>query len=385
MKIKYFSGLFLAVILNLAVFPQQGDNAQIDPKAAKYYNKSIESLKASNFTEADAYIDSAIAISKDPRFIFIKGDIAFRQSNWDKAIAQYEEYVKTNKDNDVAYVQLAKAYYNAKQYPKAVEANNQVIAITKDPQKKADAEGRIKDIQNIDAIEHYNAGTDLSKNGKYDEALAEFDKAIAISKDAKFYYSKGVTYSKMQKPAEAEKEFKTAISIDPNLDLAYYMLGGVYYTAKNYKDALPVYQKALEVSQNEALKNNIKESMKIAYLQLGIASYKEKKYDAAIESFNKANELVPYDQAYLWTGKALTEKKKYDDALTAYNKALENKKTVTEGMVSYYIGSMYKAKGDKAKAIEYFKKGLTDETVKKACQSEITAFNAAKDTAPKKK
>lgn len=379
MKIQYFSILFLALLFNLTAFAQQEGETQIDPKAANYYNKSIESLKANKLQDADSFIDSALAISKDYRLFFIKGEVAFKQGNYEKAIAQYEESIKLKKDYEPAYQQRASAYYNNKQYDKAKTAYNDFIAITKDPQKKADAEARISDMQNAGAIDHYNAGLDLSKNGKYDEALKEYDQSLAVKKDAKVYYAKGITYTKMQKNDEAINEFKTAISIDSTFDLPYYTLGAVYYSMKNYKDAIPYYTKAIELTKNDALKNNVKESMKIAYLQLGIASYKDKKYDAAIENFKKANEVVEYDQAYLWTGKALIEKKKYDDALVTLDKALEVKKTVTEGLVAYYKGSLYKAKGDKEKAMQFFKEGLTDETVKKACQSEIAAYNATKD------
>jgi tetratricopeptide (TPR) repeat protein len=77
-------------------------------------------------------------------------------------------------------------------------------------------------------------------------------------------------------------------------------------------------------------------------------------------------------------GKTYTEKKKYDLALQSFDKALSIKKTVTEGAIGYYKGTLYKQKGDLDKAIEFFKQGLTDEKFKKACKSEIDNTTALK-------
>lgn len=373
---KYFSILFLFAILSITVSAQDSEK-QIDPKAADYYNKSVEALKADNLKDAEAFIDSGLAVSKDSRLLFIKGQIAYKKNDWNNAITQYEEIRKQDKNFEQVYAPLAAAYTNNKQYDQAIAVHKDFISITKDEQKKVDTEAKIKDIQSITAVDLYNEGLDLSKNGKNEEALAKFDKALEINKDAKTYYAKGVTYSKMQKYPEAIEQFKTSVSMDSTFDLAYYMLGSMYMTSKNYKDAIPNLTKASEITTNDALKNNVKESLKIAYLQQGLALYKEKKLDAAMESFNKSLEQAEYDQAYLQLARVQIDKKKYDEALANLDKALEVKKSVTEGQVGYYKGTLYKAKGDKAKAIQFFKAAGSDKNYKKAADSEIANINAA--------
>jgi tetratricopeptide (TPR) repeat protein len=350
----------------------------MDVNAAIYYNKSVEAMKATNLKDAEVFIDSSLAISHDYRIVFLKGQICFKLNNWDCAAKQFEECINIDKTSEPAYIQLAAAYNNLKLYDKAITVNKNLINLTKDPQKKSDAEARINDMQQTIAIEYYNQGIDLSKSSKFDEAIVMFDKSLAIKKDPKVYLTKGVTLSKMQKSAEAIAEVKLAIALDSTYDIAYYTLGGMYFATKDYKSALPNYLKAQEITKIEALKNNSKESLKAVYFQLGTIAYNEKKWDSAIENFNKANEQVEYDQAYLWLGKTYTEKKKYDLALQAFDKALTVKKTVTEGAIGYYKGTMYKQKGDYDKAIEFFKQGLTDEKFKKACKSEIDNTTALK-------
>jgi tetratricopeptide (TPR) repeat protein len=379
MKSYYCSILALFTLLSVCAPAQQQDSThKMDVNAAIYYNKSVEAMKANNLKDAGVFIDSSLAISHDYRIVFLKGQICFKLNNWDCASKQFEECITLDKTSEPAYIQLAAAYNNLKLYDKAIAVNRNLINLTQDPQKKSDAESRINDMQQTIAIEYYNQGIDLSKSSKFDEAISMFDKSLGIKKDPKVYLTKGITLSKMQKPAEAIAEVKSAIALDSTYDIAYYTLGGMYFATKNYKDALPNYLKAQEITKIEAIKNNSKESIKAVYFQLGIVAYSEKKWDAAIENFNKSNEQVEYDQAYLWLGKTYTEKKKYDLAIQSFDKALSIKKTVTEGAIGYYKGSMYKQKGDLDKAVEFFKQGLTDEKFKKACKSEIDNIAALK-------
>jgi tetratricopeptide (TPR) repeat protein len=359
-------------------FTQQDSTKKMDVNAAVYYNKSIEAMKANNLKDAGTFIDSALTISHDYRIVFIKGQICFKSSDWDCAIKQFEDCISIDKTSEPAYVQLAVAYYNQKLYDKAIATNKTLISITQDPKKKSDAEARINDTQQTMAIDYYNQGIDLTKSSKFDEAIAMFNKSLDLKKDPKVYLTKAITLSKMQKPDEAIAEIKSALAIDSTYDLGYYTLGSLYFASKDYKNALPNFLKAQELTKVEAIKNNTKESLKATYFQLGTSSYSEKKWDAAIDYFSKSNEQVEYDQAYLWLGKTYTEKKKYDLALQSFDMALSIKKTVTEGAIGYYKGAMYKQKGDLDKALEFFKQGLTDEKYKKACQSEIANTTALK-------
>jgi tetratricopeptide (TPR) repeat protein len=378
MKLHLLSILAIFTLLAVSIPAQQDSTRKMDVNAAKYYNKSVEAMKTNNLKDAEVFIDSALAISHDYRIVSLKGQICFNQRNWDCAVKQYEECIALDKSSEPAYVQLAAAYNNQKQFDKAIAINKTLISLTKDPQKKSEAEARINDMLQVMAAEYYNQGIDLSKSSKFDEAIVMFDKSLGIKKDPKVYLTKGVTLSKMQKTAEAIAEVKLAVALDSTYDIGYYTLGGMYLASKEYKNALANYLKTQEITKNEDVKAKLKESLKAVYFQLGAEAFTAKKWDAAIENFNKANEQVEYDQAYLWLGKTYTEKKKYDLALQNFDKALSVKKTVTEGAIGYYKGSMYKQKGDLDKALEFFKQGLTDDKFKKACQSEIANTTAMK-------
>ncbi|MDR3609575.1 MAG: tetratricopeptide repeat protein, partial [Ignavibacteriaceae bacterium] len=273
MKLYYFSFLVVLTLMSTYASAQQSDSTKkMDVNAAVFYNKSIEAMKANNMKDAATYVDSSLAISHDYRIVFLKGQICFKLSNWDCAAKQYEECLALDKTSETAYVQLAVAYYNQKQFDKAIATNKALISLTQDPKKKSDAEARNIEAEQALAIDYYNQGIDLSKSGKFDEAITMFNKSLDLKKDPKVYLSKGVTLSKMQKPDEAIAEVKSAIALDSTYDLAYYTLGGLYFASKNYKEALPNYLKTQQVAKSDAIKNSIKESLKSTYFQLGSAS-----------------------------------------------------------------------------------------------------------------
>jgi Ca-activated chloride channel family protein len=66
----------------------------------------------------------------------------------------------------------------------------------------------------------YNLGNAIFKKESFDEALATYDKSIELTKDNTFRekntYNKGVSYTRQKKLPESIAEYKTALKIDPN-------------------------------------------------------------------------------------------------------------------------------------------------------------------------
>jgi tetratricopeptide (TPR) repeat protein len=128
--------------------------------------------------------------------------------------------------------------------------------------------------------EHANKGVELAQGGAYEEAIAEFTKAIKISpEDARLYNDRGRVYHRMNRFPEAIEDFSTAIKLAPK-DYAGYSERG-----------------AVEVSQNQM--------------------------DAAVADLNKALELKPDDaQTLRWLASAHKSLKQYDLAVADYTAIL---------------------------------------------------------------
>jgi|GEM_PF-372368 len=387
MKRIFFITSIFALSMVISVSAQQTEpssTAKMDPQAAIYYNKGIEYMKAGDFANAATSFDSSLQISKSAKTCLLKGQALLKAQKMDEAITAFKATIALDANNDNAYYYLGDVNVTRKNYSEAIASYKKVLEITKTPSMKEEAEKSIALAQSNVAIEFYNKGNELVKANNFDEAVKNYDQALAISKDYKTYYQKGLTLRKANKPEEAISALNACIAVNDKFDLAYLALAGAQVTIKNYESAIGNYETALSLTENAERKVSIKEGMLTTYVALGNSFLREKKYDKAIEIFKKATETSDLDQAYLGLAKAYTEKKQNDLALASLDKAAQFKKTVTDGGLAYYRGVIYMNRGDKAKAVENFTVGAKDPNFRKACESQI-AFMKAKENMDKQK
>lgn len=374
MKKLVFLLIVLSGVYQLNTLAQQNDNSTgetLDPKSAGYYNSAVQSMKAEQYETTLKFLDSSLAITKDYRFYYLQGQANLKLGNTVAAINSFNETVKLNANYDNGWMALGNAHLANKDYDLAVNDFNKVIEVSKNEDSKSKAKESIDFAMNTKAIEYYNKGNELNKQGNLEDALKNYDQAISISRDSKFYYQKGVVLTKLKKYKEAETELKTAISLNENFDLGYVALGNVQTVNKDFDIAIQSYEKALTVTQNENLKSSIQESISKTYFAAGNAYYSDKKYDKAIESFNKAISVAPSDISYLGLAKSYIEKKKYGEAITALDSTKTLQKSVTDGAIAYYKGLVHLNKGEDSKALEQFNISVNDANYKKASQSQI--------------
>ncbi|HEX2866688.1 MAG TPA: tetratricopeptide repeat protein [Ignavibacteriales bacterium] len=351
----------------------------MDPQAAKYYNSAIENMKAGKYQEAITSLDSSLQIAKDYRTYFLKGQALLKTGNMQDARTSFLSSIQLDSTYDQALYALANTDLALKNYPEAIKNYKKVMDVTKNPELKSGAESAIALAQQNTAIEFFNRGNELQKANKFDEAVQSYDKAISIDpNDYKTYYQKGLALSKMNKEDDAVKAFNESIAKNDSFDLAYVALGGILTSKKDYEGALDNYKKAISVTKNENLKAGIKEGIVRTYLILGNGFMKKKQYDKAVENYKKAAESTGNDQAYLALAKAYIDKKQFSEALTALDSVDVNKKTVSDGAISFYKGVVNYEKGDKDKALSNFDAASKDPVYKKASSSYIARINAEK-------
>jgi tetratricopeptide (TPR) repeat protein len=371
---KSFFLIVLFSLLSLYSFAQQSDNSSEDSmnaKAAAFYNSAIQSIKAEQYENALLSLDSSLMVSKDYRIYYLQGQVNLKLGKTNEAITSFTECTKLKPDYDLGWLSCGNAKLASKDYDEAINDFNKVIETSSNEDSKNKAKESIDFALNTKSIEYYNKGNELNKQGNLEEAIKNYDMALAISKDSKYYYQKGVVLTKLKKYKEAEDELKTAISLDDNFDLGYIALGNIQTVNKDFDNAVKSYEKALAVTQNENLKSSIQESISKTYYSAGNSSYVEKKYDKSIEWFTKSISVSASDISYLGLAKAYVEKKKYSDAITALDSAKSLQKNVTEGAIAYYKGLVHLNKGEDSKAAEQFNISVADASYKKASQSQL--------------
>ena len=86
---------------------------------------------------------------------------------------------------------------------------------------------------------------------KYDEAIVEFTKAIALDpKDERLYVDRGRVYRAATKIPEAMADFTKAIELAPKNELGYFERGRTQLSQNQYEAALADLNKAIELNPN---------------------------------------------------------------------------------------------------------------------------------------
>ncbi|MFP3042445.1 tetratricopeptide repeat protein [Treponema primitia] len=165
-----------------------------------------------------------------------------------------------------------------------------------------------------DALARFNQGKDLYAEGQLDEAIREFDRAIAISKElTEGYFYRGNAYFDRGDLDRAIADYTAAIRINPNYAFAFYNRGNVYFDQGDLDRAIADYTAALRINPNN---DDILDNRGLAYGNKG-------DYDRAIADHTAALILNPnHTNALFNRGLAYTDKGDLDRAITDWEAVL---------------------------------------------------------------
>jgi len=146
-------------------------------------------------------------------------------------------------------------------------------------------------------VNSLNLGLSYYDEGSYEEAIREFNIAIASAPDmGEAYNDRGLAYLAIGENDKALADFDKAIELIPGSGGPYSNRGAVYLSLGNYAQAVADLDKAIELSPNLAKAYH---NRGLTYLGLGEA-------DKAILDFDKAIELTP---EMMFTARATMESK----------------------------------------------------------------------------
>ena len=163
----------------------------------------------------------------------------------------------------------------------------------------------------------YLAGNASASVGKLDEAMAQYQKALALwpgGADAHFGAG-NIFYRKGQMDA-AIAEYKKAVELNPNFPEAHNNLADSFLKTGRLDEAIVQYQKTLEITPDFVVARN---NLAYCFLEVG-------QLDNAIAQYQKAIELQPdFAPYHCALGNALRQKGQIDEAMIEYQKALKIK------------------------------------------------------------
>ncbi len=164
-------------------------------------------------------------------------------------------------------------------------------------------------------LAHNNLGYALRQRGQVDEAIIQFQRALAIKPDfADAHNNLGIALFQERQVDEAIIQFQKALAISPDNAEAHNNLGNALRQKGQVDEAIIQFQKAL------AIKPDFVE----AYYDLGNALLQKGSVDEAIIQFQKALAIWPdFTYAHNNLGVALLQKGQRDEAIIHFQKALE--------------------------------------------------------------
>ena len=169
-------------------------------------------------------------------------------------------------------------------------------------------------------------GNALKGQGKLEEAIGAYNKALSIKPDsADAYYNMGIALQDQGKPEEAIDAYTKALSIKPDSAGAYNNMGIALQDQGKPEEAIVAYNQALAIKPDYAE----------ACYNMGNALKDQGELDKAIEAYEKALSLKPnYADAYNNIGITLQEQGKLGEAIEAYKKVLSIKPDYAEAIVN---------------------------------------------------
>ncbi len=218
-------------------------------------------------------------------------------------------------------------------------------------------------------------GKELYNSKKFEEAEAKMKEAAeAATKygntevvDEVNELLPQVTQTKLMDKANAALEAKNVtgaiaayqevMASDTTNGVAALRLGQLLSRTGKFDEAI----KYLEVAARNGQESNATSLLSTTYLKDASSKLKTGKYADAVELAEKANSYKENVQAYLVAGQASQKSGKNSAAIEYFEKYLEGAPTAKNASaIAFTVGALYQQSGNKAKAVEFYKKVEND-------------------------
>jgi tetratricopeptide (TPR) repeat protein len=182
--------------------------------------------------------------------------------------------------------------------------------------------------------EHFRAGLSAKDTGNLQEAVREFEIAVAVDpREASGYINLAYCYRELGDKQKALEVMEKSVAVDPTSVYAWTNLGAAYRDIKDNDRAAEALKKAIDLGPTEA---DVKFG---ALASLGDILFDKKEYDKALEYYTLAAEITTEDAALQYQiGAAYYQLERYQDAVAGFKKCAALTKDSDPGL---YHDSMF--------------------------------------------
>ncbi len=200
-----------------------------------------------------------------------------------------------------------------------------------------------------------DAAWELSKAGRYEEAVAEWKNALKLSPDNdKANNNVGLLLTGLGRFPEAIPHFEKTLKFNPEYPAAHSNLGVALAGTGKLEEAIAEFMNALAVDPGSA---EAKGNLTRALARKGQALAAKGSLDEAIAQYQKVLEISPeFPQIHQSLGSLLARNGRFDEAIVQFQKALEA--TPDSAEVHNGLGVALVKKGRLDEAVNHFEKAV---------------------------
>ncbi len=255
-------------LISLRVGPQVRSGEDLDAGVAAMRRGEIdEAIRL--YTKGLGESDLSPALK--PALTFDRGIAYLRQRNYDKAISDFSETLKSKPDDVQSLLNRGIAYRDNNDLNRAIRDYDQAIKLEPSNvfalnlrgityRRKRDLDHAFQDFDRATKLDanfapaYVNLGLTYGDKEQYEAAIHEFDQAIKLnSKDSLALNSRGIAYRHLHDLDRALADFGEVIKLEPMSAAGFNNRGLVYGDKSDYEHAISDFDAAIRINANYGL------------------------------------------------------------------------------------------------------------------------------------
>jgi tetratricopeptide (TPR) repeat protein len=303
----------------------------------EHLNRGNEALAQYDFDQALLHFQEAVKLkNSDPSVHFKIGRIFLQKDDTKNAIVAFRNVLNLNPSQIEAHFELARAYQAQKNLELAHQELGQALSIN--PEHEETLKFKVKLYE---------------QEEKYPHALPIVKKLVGLSRQPMKYRAKAADYlTRMGKFEEAVAEYESLVDLDPDNRFQYKgKIGQAYFEMGNYTKAIEFFKQVLQDHGPNLVEASyiaiLKSQMAAALCNEGVRFFEVEDYAAAIQRYQEA--LM------------------HDDANVD---------------IHYNLGKAYTRTRDTLNALKHFERGISLNPMDVSCYYELAVLQDEKGMIP---
>ena len=271
------------------------------------FQKGISYYKQQQFTKAIAEFEQLVEANPDYENGYrILGKCYLETKNFGAAITAFEKALDLKKDTFVSHHGLGIANYNKENYREAIAALLKAERFARSPRNRY----RV----------YHARGSAYFNAGDFERAVSDLEKAVSIKRgEPADVLELGMALYQLKNPSGAESYLKQALALDPESKDAQRYLARIEFDRAAQSLEEGQYRKAADL-----LRSYVRDKSEDgqAWFNLGLAHLFLEELKASEEAFLRSQKLLPDQwEVYDRLGYIYEKMKLFDKALQNYKKA----------------------------------------------------------------